>query len=162
MTIEPAMRAALDEARAARDADEVPVGCVLLHNGDIIARGHNRRIRDRDPTAHAEMVALRQAAAARGDWRLEDCTLVVTLEPCAMCAGALVAARVGELVRLRRPQGGRRTHALPHLRRLAAQSSPAHHRRRHGGRMRGDPQRLLPRPPSVTRFAFLDAARPLA
>lgn len=94
-----AMRAALDEARAASDAGEVPIGAVVLDaTGVIIGRGHNRREADGDPTAHAEVLALRRAASAVGSWRLEGCTLVVTLEPCTMCAGALVLARVERLV----------------------------------------------------------------
>ena len=93
------MGLALDLAEAsARDGD-VPVGCVVVSPaGDVVGTGRNRREVDHDPTAHAEVVALRAAARALGTWRLEDCTLVVTLEPCPMCAGALVLARVGRLV----------------------------------------------------------------
>ena len=95
----PAMRAALDEARAALTTDDVPIGAVLLDpSGDVVGRGRNRREADADPTAHAEVVALREAAAARGEWRLSGCTLVVTLEPCTMCAGAIVLSRVDRLV----------------------------------------------------------------
>jgi tRNA(adenine34) deaminase len=96
------MHAALDEARAAAAAGEVPIGAVvvagLANGGAIIARGQNRVLRDCDPTAHAEMVALRAAAAAVGNYRLLDCELYVTLEPCAMCAGAMIHARLGRLV----------------------------------------------------------------
>jgi tRNA(adenine34) deaminase len=93
------MGLALDEARAALDTGDVPVGCVVLDSaGTVIGRGRNRREADGDPLAHAEMLALREAAAARGDWNLEDATLVVTLEPCVMCAGAILAAHVGRLV----------------------------------------------------------------
>jgi tRNA(adenine34) deaminase len=92
------MRAALDEARAAEAADEVPIGAVALYDGRIIARGQNRVLRDNDPTAHAEIVALRMAAQAIGNYRLAGCTLVSTLEPCAMCAGAMIHARVDRLV----------------------------------------------------------------
>lgn len=93
------MRAALDEARQAPDHGDVPVGAVVLdESGRIVAVGHNERERSGDPTAHAEIVALRRAATVQGGWRLSGCTLVVTLEPCAMCAGALVAARVDRLV----------------------------------------------------------------
>jgi tRNA(adenine34) deaminase len=92
------MALALVEARAAADAGEVPVGAVALLGGQVLAARHNERERSGDPTAHAEMLALRDAAAAVGGWRLADATLVVTLEPCPMCAGALVAARVGRLV----------------------------------------------------------------
>ncbi len=93
------MRLALDEARLALDHDDVPVGAVLLdREGNVLGRGRNRREERGDPTAHAEIEALRQAAEARGLWRLEGTVLFVTLEPCAMCAGALVNARVDELV----------------------------------------------------------------
>lgn len=93
------MRHALAEARAAVATGDVPVGAVLLDEaGAVIARGRNERELHADPTAHAEIVAMRAAAAARGNWRLEGCTLVVTLEPCVMCAGAILAARVGVVV----------------------------------------------------------------
>lgn len=93
------MRLALDEARDALATGDVPVGAVVLDpDGEVIGRGRNTRERDADPTGHAEVVAIREAAAARGEWRLEDCTLVVTLEPCTMCAGAVVASRLKTLV----------------------------------------------------------------
>jgi tRNA(adenine34) deaminase len=92
------MEVALDEARAAATAGEVPVGAVVVRGGAIIARAGNRTVRDQDPTAHAESLALRAASAAVGSWRLTGCTLYVTLEPCAMCAGALVLARVDRVV----------------------------------------------------------------
>lgn len=93
------MREALDEARAALLTDDVPVGAVVLApDGVLVGRGRNLREGAGDPTAHAEVLALRSAAAALGTWRLEGCTLVVTLEPCTMCAGALVLARVSRLV----------------------------------------------------------------
>src|SRR5215469_2892047 len=98
---EPAMRAALAEAQATAGAmtAEVPVGAVVLDgNGAVIASGRNIREASADPTGHAEVVALRAAGQARGDWRLDDCTLVVTLEPCTMCAGALLTSRVPRLV----------------------------------------------------------------
>jgi tRNA(adenine34) deaminase len=91
------MDLALDQARAAAAAGEVPVGCVIVHNGAIIAQSHNRTLTDRDPTAHAEMLAIRAAAAALGTERLADCDLHVTLEPCAMCAAALSFARIRRL-----------------------------------------------------------------
>jgi tRNA(adenine34) deaminase len=98
-SFEPAMRAALEEAAAAADAGDVPVGAVVLDaGGTVIARGRNRREADGDPTAHAELVAIREAARVAGGWRLDDMTLVVTLEPCTMCAGAVVASRLGRLV----------------------------------------------------------------
>lgn len=94
------MRAALQEASSAAVTDDVPVGAVVVTGADdtVIARAHNRREADGDPTAHAEILALREASAAVGSWRLEGATLVVTLEPCAMCAGALVLARVARVV----------------------------------------------------------------
>jgi tRNA(adenine34) deaminase len=94
-----AMGLALEQARAALAAGEVPVGAVVLSpSGAVIGAGHNLRVSRADPTAHAELVALRQAATALADWQLTGCTLVVTLEPCTMCAGALVQARVARLV----------------------------------------------------------------
>lgn len=94
-----AMRTALDEARAALATDDVPVGAVVLDaSGTVIGRGHNTREAAKDPTGHAEIVALREAAERLGQWRLDGCTLVVTLEPCTMCAGAIVSARIARLV----------------------------------------------------------------
>jgi tRNA(adenine34) deaminase len=93
-----AMREALAQARLAAAAGEVPVGAVVVVDGKIVAAAHNRREADADPTAHAEILALRQAGAAVGSWRLADATLVVTLEPCPMCAGAAVAARIARIV----------------------------------------------------------------
>jgi len=92
------MQAALDEARAAQARGEVPIGAVVVLNGAIIGRGHNRRETGDDPTAHAEMLAIRQAAAAIGHWRLLESTLYVTLEPCVMCMGAIILARIPRLV----------------------------------------------------------------
>lgn len=93
------MQAALDEADAAAEHDDVPVGAVLVDpSGSVVARGHNRREIDGDPTAHAEVVAIREAARRRGHWRLGDLTLVVTLEPCPMCAGAIVNARIPRVI----------------------------------------------------------------
>jgi tRNA(adenine34) deaminase len=94
-----AMRAALAEARLALESADVPIGAVVLDpDGAVVGRGHNVRERDGDPTGHAELVACRQAATARGGWRLTGCTLVVTLEPCTMCAGAVVLSRLDRLV----------------------------------------------------------------
>jgi tRNA(adenine34) deaminase len=93
-----AMALALAEARQAGEAGEVPVGAVVVIDGEVVAQAGNRRERDSDPTAHAELLALRGAAAVTGSWRLEGATLVVSLEPCPMCAGALVGARVARLV----------------------------------------------------------------
>ena len=92
------MREAIREAELALAEGELPVGCVIARNGEIIARGHNKREQTNDPTAHAEVVAMRRAAQALGSWRLNDCTLYVTLEPCPMCAGAISQARVGHLI----------------------------------------------------------------
>jgi tRNA(adenine34) deaminase len=98
MKDDEAMALALTEAEQAPAHGDVPVGAVVLVDGEVVAARHNERERNGDPTAHAELLALRDAAAARGDWRLTDATLVVTLEPCSMCAGAAVAARVARLV----------------------------------------------------------------
>ena len=98
MTDTDYMREALAQARLAAAAGEMPVGCVIARDGAVVARAHNECEARRDATAHAEMLAIRRAAAAIGDWRLSDCTLYVTLEPCPMCAGAIVQARVGRLV----------------------------------------------------------------
>ncbi len=92
------MRIALEQAVAAAAADEAPVGAVIVSDGRVLAAARNEREALRDPTAHAEMIAITQAASALENWRLENCTLYVTLEPCPMCAGALVNARVGRVV----------------------------------------------------------------
>lgn len=96
---EPVMRRALGQAGISASEGEIPIGAVVLDaSGEVIAEAHNTREASHDPTAHAEVLALRSAALTRGDWRLDDCTLVVTLEPCPMCAGAAVMSRVGTLV----------------------------------------------------------------
>src|SRR5690606_28633176 len=92
------MRLALEEAAKAPEHGDVPVGAIAVLNGEIIGRGHNRRELDNDPTAHAEMIAIREAARRLGSWRLDGVTLYCTLEPCAMCAGAMVLARLPRLV----------------------------------------------------------------
>ena len=92
------MGIALAEARVAQDAGEVPVGAVVIRENELIARAGNRTLRDQDPTAHAESLAIRAAAGVLDSWRLEGCTLYVTLEPCAMCAGAIVLARIDRVV----------------------------------------------------------------
>ena len=92
------MRAALDAARGCEASGDVPVGAVIVRGDEVVATGGNRREADADPTAHAEMVAIRAAARSLGNWHLDGCTLYVTLEPCAMCAGALVLARVDRVV----------------------------------------------------------------
>ena len=98
MEFEPLMRAAVEQARRAGAAGDVPIGAVIAREGRLIAAGYNRRVADADPTAHAEMVVIRAAAEALGDWRLTDCTMAVTLEPCPMCAGAIVLARIKRLI----------------------------------------------------------------
>ncbi|MEX0711568.1 MAG: tRNA adenosine(34) deaminase TadA [Pirellulales bacterium] len=92
------MRLALAEAQQAFDEDEVPIGAVIVHDERVIASAHNQREQLRDPTAHAEMIAITQAAEAIGSWRLDDCLLYVTLEPCPMCAGAILQARIPWLI----------------------------------------------------------------
>lgn len=92
------MRRALELAREAQAVDEVPVGAVVVRDQEVIGSGFNRTITEADPTAHAEVVAIREAARSQRDWRLIDCTLYVTLEPCAMCAGAIVLARIPRVV----------------------------------------------------------------
>jgi tRNA(adenine34) deaminase len=92
------MKIAFREAEKALESDDVPVGAVIMHDGGIIAKAHNQRELLRDPTAHAEMIAITQAASHLGSWRLDDTTMYVTLEPCAMCAGAMVLARIPRLV----------------------------------------------------------------
>lgn len=92
------MQQALNEAALAEELDEVPIGAVVVHNGNIVGRGHNLRETSNDPTTHAEMIAIRQAAQALDSWRLLDCTLYVTLEPCVMCMGAIILARIPNLV----------------------------------------------------------------
>ena len=101
------MKEALRQAKKAYKLDETPIGCVIVHEGKIIARGYNRRNTDKSPLAHAEITAIRKASRKLGDWRLEECTLYVTLEPCQMCAGAIVQSRIppgGD--RLHEPEGG--------------------------------------------------------
>jgi tRNA(adenine34) deaminase len=98
MTDGDALTLALGEARAAAAAGEVPVGAIVVANGVVVGRGQNRVLRDLDPTAHAEIVALREAALALGNYRLSGCEIFVTLEPCAMCAGAMIHARLSRLV----------------------------------------------------------------
>lgn len=92
------MKAAIREAKKAYALDEVPIGCVIVQNDRIIARGYNRRNTDKNTLAHAEMSAIKKASKKTGDWRLEDCTMYVTLEPCQMCAGAIVQSRLGKVV----------------------------------------------------------------
>ncbi len=92
------MSEALKEARKAFELDEVPIGAVIVHNNEIIARGYNRRNTDKNPLMHAEIIAINDAAKVIGDWRIEDCTIYVTVEPCPMCSGAIVQARIPNVV----------------------------------------------------------------
>lgn len=92
------MREAIKQAKKAYAIGEVPIGCVIVYEGKIIGRGYNRRTIDKNPLAHAELVAIKKASKKMGDWRLEDCTLYVTLEPCQMCSGAIVQARMKKVV----------------------------------------------------------------
>lgn len=97
-TDEKYMREAIKQARKAAKIDEVPIGCVIVYDDKIISRGYNRRNTDKSTLAHAEIIAIRKAAKIIGDWRLEDCTMYITLEPCPMCAGAIVQARIPRVV----------------------------------------------------------------
>jgi tRNA(adenine34) deaminase len=118
------MELALEEARAAAAAGEVPVGCVIVHDGEMVARTGNRTLTDRDPTAHAELLAIRQAAARLGSERLVGCDLYVTLEPCAMCAAAIAFARIRRLYYgAADPKGGAVEHGVRFF------SSPTCHHR---------------------------------
>jgi tRNA(adenine34) deaminase len=124
------MRRALDLARAAEAAGEVPIGAVVVKNGRIVGEGENRNRRDNDPTAHAEMVAIRAAALSLGDFRLTGCDLWVTLEPCPMCAGAISHARVARLYYgAADPKGG----AVDHGARIFAQPDCLHRPEQYGG-----------------------------
>lgn len=99
MTIEEHyMKEAIRQAKKAAALKEVPIGCVIVHDGQVIGRGYNRRNTDKSTLAHAEITAIKRASKKLGDWRLEDCTLYVTLEPCQMCAGAIVQARIPEVM----------------------------------------------------------------
>lgn len=101
------MREALKQAKKAYALGEVPIGCVIVHDGKIIGRGYNRRNTDKSTLSHAEIIAIKKASKAVGDWRLEECTLYVTLEPCQMCAGAIVQSRIRRVVMgCRNPKAG--------------------------------------------------------
>jgi len=134
------MHCALDQAIAACDADEVPVGAIIVHKDEIIAAAHNQRETLNDPTAHAEMIAITQAAEALRSWRLLECTLYVTLEPCPMCAGAIVQARVPQVVYgARDPKAG----ACDSLFHLTSDVRLNHQAAVLGGVMREDCQAIL-------------------
>ena len=134
------MDLALDEARAAVAAGEVPVGCVIVHDGEVIARAYNRTLADRDPTAHCEMLAIRQAADALASERLTDCDLYVTLEPCPMCAAAISFARIRRLYYgAADPKGGAVENGVRYY-----ASPTCHHRPEvYGGIAEADAARLL-------------------
>jgi tRNA(adenine34) deaminase len=134
------MDMALAEARAAGERGEVPVGCVIVRDGKVLARSGNRTLADRDPTAHAEMIAIRQAASKLGSERLDDCDLYVTLEPCAMCAGAVAFARIRRLYYgAADPKGGAVDNGVKFL------TSPTCHHRPdvYGGLAEAEASRLL-------------------
>ena len=155
-SFEPAMRLALGQAApCVRGGGDVPVGAVVLDGaGAVIGAGHNRQEADRDPTAHAEIVAIRQAAAARGGWRLDGYTLVVTLEPCTMCAGAAAAARLDRLVYgAADPRAGAAGSLWDVLRDRRLAAPRRGDRRRAGAGVRGPAARVL-------RPAALGRARP--
>ena len=97
-TEEKYMKAAIREAKKAAAINEVPIGCIIVYQDKIIGRGYNRRIIDKNVLSHAEIIAIRKACKKMGDWRLEDCTMYVTLEPCPMCAGAIVQARIPKVI----------------------------------------------------------------
>lgn len=147
------MRHALDEAAQAALVGDVPVGAVVLGpDGALLATGHNEREATGDPTAHAEVLALRRAAAVLGAWRLTGCTLVVTLEPCTMCAGALVQSRIGRVVYgARDEKAGCRRFALGRRTGPSAQPPPRGDPRGAGGRLRGPADGLLPRALTLPR-----------
>ena len=147
------LRAAIAEAQAAELAGEVPIGAIIVHQNEIIARGQNRVLRDHDPTAHAEIVALRHAGRILENYRLaENCTLYTTLEPCAMCAGAVLHARIARLVYAAPdPKAGAcgsvlSRHEPPAVRSTTKARSRLWPPRR---RVRRPPHQLLPRPPLV-------------
>jgi len=124
------MRLALQEAEAALAEEEVPVGAVIAHNNRVIAAAHNQREQLHDPTAHAEMIAITQAAESLGSWRLEGCTLYVTLEPCPMCAGAILQARIPTVVYgATDPKGG----GIEHGPRIFSQPTTNHKPEVYGG-----------------------------
>jgi tRNA(adenine34) deaminase len=134
------MAQALDEAKAAVEHGDVPIGAVVIHEGIVVGKGHNARELDQDPTAHAELIALREAAKTLGRWRLTGCALYVTLEPCAMCAGAAVLARV-DLVVFATPD--RKAGAVRSVAELLDEPALNHHPRWRLGARRADAEALL-------------------
>ena len=141
------MKIALEEAQTAFDEKEVPVGAVIVHQGRVIARAHNQREQLKDPTAHAEMIAITQAAESLSSWRLEECVLYVTLEPCPMCSGAILQARIPVVVYgATDPEGGRGPVTLPIARRRPLEPSGQRRLWRFGRIMRPNFNRLLSPP----------------
>ena len=134
------MALALQQARAATAHGDVPIGAVVVHAGAVIGKGHNARERDRDPTAHAELIAIREAASVLGRWRLTDCALYVTLEPCAMCAGAAVLARI-DLVVFAAPDP--KAGAVRSVAELLDEPALNHHPKWRLGARRGEAEALL-------------------
>ena len=145
------MAVALDEARAASGHDDVPIGAVVVRHGEVIARAHNRREADHDPTGHAEVLALRAAGERVGSWRLLDCVLYATLEPCVMCAGAIVLARVPLVVfGAPDPKAG----AVISIAQIFEERGLNHHPRWRMGAMRAESEALL------KEFFAVQRARP--
>ena len=134
------MAVALDEAKAAIAHGDVPIGALVVHEGSVVGTGHNARERDQDPTAHAELIALREAAKRLGRWRLSGCALYVTLEPCAMCAGAAVLARI-DLVVFAAPDP--KAGAVRSVAELLDEPALNHHPRWRLGARRADAEALL-------------------
>ena len=135
-TDEKYMREAIRQAKKAWKLDETPIGCVIVHEGRIIGRGYNRRNTDKSPLAHAEITAIRKASKKIGDWRLEECTLYVTLEPCQMCAGAIIQSRIPRVVvGCMNPKAGCAGSVLNLLDVKSVQPSGGAYDRRAGGRM---------------------------
>ena len=147
------MRLALREAERALEHEDVPIGAVVVHEGEVVGAGHNERELRQDPTAHAEILALREAATALGSWRVLDSVLYVTLEPCAMCAGAIVLARVPRVVYgTTDPKAGAAGSVLDVLSRPAPEPPSRAGRRPAGGRVRGAADGLLRHPPLSARL----------
>ena len=152
------MRLALREAERALEHDDVPIGAVVVRDGEVLAAACNERELRSDPTAHAEVLALREAGAKLGGWRIADAVLYVTIEPCAMCAGAIVwARRAARRLRRPRPEGGRGGQRARRARRAAPQLAARGRRRPAGRRVRGPDDELL-RLPAVSSGAPASAA----
>ena len=146
------MKMALRLARKALDLGEVPIGCVIVYEGKVIGRGYNRRNTDKNTLSHAEITAINKASKKMGDWRLEGCTLYVTLEPCQMCAGAIIQARIPEVVMGCMNQGRMRRLRAEHPGNAPVQPSGRRHQGSAGDGMQRSPKRILRRtaPPQQT------------